>query len=55
MFKWPINQLERIVLFVSALLLIVPGTVTDLIGLVVLVFIFLLKYLEEKRKTAKAA
>ncbi|WP_297211492.1 TRAP transporter permease [uncultured Flavonifractor sp.] len=48
-FKWSINQFERLILFVSALLLIVPGTVTDLIGFAVLVGMFFLKLFEEKR------
>lgn len=48
-FKWNINQAERLVLLVSALLLIVPGTVTDLIGFAVLLGIFLLKMAEDKK------
>lgn len=50
-FKWNINQIERIVLFASALLLIVPGTVTDLAGFAVLAVIFLLKTAAEKRSS----
>ena len=40
-FKWNINQAERLVLLASALLLIIPGTITDLIGFAVLLGIFL--------------
>ncbi len=53
-FKWNMNQIERIVLFASALLLIVPGTVTDLAGFAVLAGIFFLKITGEK-KTPSAA
>ncbi|MCD7909802.1 MAG: TRAP transporter permease, partial [Clostridium sp.] len=54
-FKWNINQAERLVLLASALLLIVPGTVTDLIGFAVLLGIFLLKMAEDKKRNyAKA-
>lgn len=48
-FKWNANKAERLVLLASALLLIVPGTLTDVIGLVVLVGIFLLKTAGSKR------
>jgi TRAP transporter 4TM/12TM fusion protein len=48
-FKWTINSFERIVLFVSAVLLIVPGTITDLIGFVVLTVIFMIKLINDKR------
>ncbi len=53
-FKWNINQIERIVLFASALLLIVPGTVTDLAGFAVLAVIFLLKTAAEKKSSNAA-
>ncbi len=49
MFKWNANKAERLVLLASALLLIVPGTLTDVIGLAVLVGIFLLKTAGSKR------
>lgn len=49
-FIWNINRLEQIVLFASALLLIVPGTVTDLMGLAVLIAIFCLKYFGSRKK-----
>ena len=48
-FKWNANKAERFVLLASALLLIVPGTLTDVIGLAVLVGIFLLKTAGSKR------
>ena len=48
-FKWNANKAERLVLLASALLLIVPGTLTDVIGLAVLVGIFLLKTAGSKR------
>lgn len=48
-FKWNANKVERLVLLASALLLIVPGTLTDVIGLAVLVGIFLLKTAGSKR------
>lgn len=48
-FRWEINLAERLVLFVSAILLIVPGTITDLIGFVVLAGIFGIKLFKEKR------
>ena len=54
MFKLNMYQIERIVLFASALLLIVPGTVTDLAGFAVLAGIFFLKITGEK-KTPSAA
>ena len=48
-FKWNINQAERLVLLASALLLIIPGTITDLIGFAVL------KMAEDKKRNyAKA-
>lgn len=53
-FKWNMNQIERIVLFASALLLIVPGAVKDLAGFAVLAGIFFLKITGEK-KTPNAA
>ena len=37
------------VLLASALLLIIPGTITDLIGFAVLLGIFLIKTAEEKK------
>jgi len=49
-FAWNINRIEQAILFVSALLLIVPGTVTDLVGLAVLVAIFALKYMSNRNK-----
>lgn len=48
-FKWNINQAERLVLLASAMLLIIPGTITDLIGFAVLLGIFLIKTAEEKK------
>lgn len=48
-FKWDINKLERLILFVAAFLLIVPGTVTDLIGLAVLVIILIYKLVNDKK------
>ena len=48
-FKWNINQAERLVLLASALLIIIPGTITDLIGFAVLLGIFLIKTAEEKK------
>ncbi|MDR3758032.1 MULTISPECIES: TRAP transporter permease [Enterocloster] len=48
-FKWNINRAERLVLLASALLLIIPGTITDLIGFAVLLGIFLIKTAEEKK------
>ncbi len=49
-FKWTINTFERIVLFVSAGLLIVPGTITDLIGFAVLTVIFAIKLVNDKKQ-----
>lgn len=54
-FKWNINQVERLTLFASAILLIVPGTITDLIGIAILVAIFGLKKVQDKKKTIKMA
>ncbi len=48
-FKWNANKAERLVLLASALLLIVPGALTAVIGLAVLVGIFLLKTAGSKR------
>lgn len=52
-FIWEINRLEQLILFASALLLIVPGTVTDLIGFAVLALIFLLKFTVHKKASAQ--
>ena len=49
-FKWEISQVERLALFVSAILLVVPGTLTDVVGFVVLAVIFALKLIENKKK-----
>ncbi len=49
-FKWEISQVERVALFVSAILLVVPGTLTDVVGFVVLAVIFALKLVENKKK-----
>ena len=49
-FKWEISQVERVALFVSAILLVVPGTLTDVVGFVVLAVIFALKLIENKKK-----
>lgn len=54
-FKWNISQAERLILFASAILLIVPGTVTDLIGIAVLVAIFCLKIFTDKKITMQNA
>ncbi|MGN0371255.1 MAG: TRAP transporter permease, partial [Enterocloster sp.] len=54
-FKWNISQVERLVLFASAILLIVPGTVTDLIGIAVLAAIFCLKMFTDKKITMQNA
>ncbi len=51
-FKWGISQVERVALFVSAILLVVPGTLTDVIGFVVLAAIFALKLIENKKKVS---
>ncbi len=51
-FKWEISQVERVALFVSAILLVVPGTLTDVIGFVVLAAIFALKLIENKKKVS---
>jgi TRAP transporter 4TM/12TM fusion protein len=49
-FKWTISSFERIILFVSAVFLIIPGTITDLIGFVVLAVIFMIKRINDKQK-----
>ena len=49
-FKWEISQVERVALFVSAILLVVPGTLTDVVGFLVLAAIFALKLIENKKK-----
>lgn len=49
-FKWEISQVERVALFVSAILLVVPGTLSDVVGFVVLAVIFALKLIENKKK-----
>ncbi len=54
-FRWEINTIERIVLFMSALLLIVPGTVTDIMGFVVLVGICFIKATAEKKGNMQKA
>ncbi len=51
-FKWEISQVERVALFVSAILLVVPGTLTDMVGFVVLAVIFALKLIENKKKVS---
>lgn len=51
-FKWEISQVERVALFVSAILLVVPGTLTDVVGFVVLAVIFALKLIENKKKVS---
>lgn len=49
-FKWEISQVERVALFVSAILLVVPGTLKDVVGFLVLAAIFALKLIENKKK-----
>ncbi len=49
-FAWHINRLEQLVLFISALLLIIPGTITDLIGIAVLIVIFGMKHLSDRNR-----
>ena len=39
-------------MFVSAILLVVPGTLTDVVGFVVLAVIFALKLIENKKKVS---
>lgn len=51
-FKWEISQVERVALFVSAILLVVPGTLTDVVGFLVLAVIFALKLIENKKKVS---
>lgn len=53
-FKWRINLMERLILLVSAFLLIVPGTITDIIGFAVLAALFFIKSLADKKETMQA-
>lgn len=54
-FKWNISQIERAMLFVSAILLIVPGTLTDISGFVVLIGILCFRILNDKKATTQNA
>lgn len=54
-FKWNISQAERVILFASALLLIVPGTITDLVGFAILAMIFVIKKAQDKKHTISNA
>ncbi len=54
-FKWSINNVERVILFISALLLIDPGLMTDLIGFVVLGAFLVVKVLADKRNAQVAS
>lgn len=48
-YKWEVNNVERVALFLSAILLIVPGTITDLTGLALLLGVFVIKAIADKR------
>lgn len=54
-FVWNVNWPERVVLFAAALLMIVPGTVTDFAGFLVLILVFLVKKHEEKKAVMQKA
>jgi len=54
-FKWNISQIERAMLFVSAILLIVPGTLTDVSGFIVLIGILCFRMLNDKKATTQNA
>ena len=54
-FKWNIGNVERVILIVSALLLIDPGLMTDLIGFVVLGGFLIIKLAADKKKVQAAA
>lgn len=47
-FKWNISQFERVLLFVSSLLLIDPGTLTDVCGFLVLTGILSFRMIRDK-------
>ncbi len=48
----PLHWLERIVLAAGGLTLMIPGLVSDLIGLALIVFVILLQLMRRKRKAA---
>lgn len=53
--SWKITWIERLVLFAGAFLLIVPGTLTDVIGIAIIVAEFISgKFLDRKAKTLAA-
>ena len=54
-FKWNIGNVERVILVVSALLLIDPGLLTDIIGFVVLGGFLIIKLAADKKKVQAAA
>lgn len=54
-FKWEINNVERVILLASALLLIDPGLLTDAIGFVVLGAVLMIKIAGDKKRVQTAA
>ena len=54
-FKWNIGNVERVILVVSALLLIDPGLLTDLIGFAVLGGFLIIKLMADKKRVQTAA
>ena len=51
----PLNIATRIIMAVAGLLMVVPGTITDLIGLVTLVLVFVYEYGMKKKSEIKTA
>ena len=52
--KWKISIFEAILLLATAILLIDPGTVTDMIGVVIVVVLYVAHTAFAKKKTASA-
>ena len=49
------DEISRIALIVGGLLMVIPGTVTDLVGLAVLVVVLVLQRIENKKDKAAAS
>lgn len=54
-FQTKLNVVFRIILGAGALMLIIPETITDIIGLVIVLGIFILNYMKNKKQSQAAA
>jgi len=50
-----LNAVMRVISTAGGLLLVIPGTVTDIIGIALIALVFVMTHLSNKRKAAKAA